>query len=294
VRVVVALLFAVLAAFVAACGEGGETPSAAEDPITTVTRPEVVPTTPGLITGSPSGVTSTEIVVRGDVSGTVTDSAGNALGKLDAATGIQRVEIPGGTFLSGGDDDGGQYVLQNEGPYEGAWTADEDDEVVFVVHKRANFEAVQTAATLPFFMRAGDKLSLAFAVPADLGSLELAVDEGGDGSTNRTVPFGEPVVGAGASDFIQPFSRIEVEHVEGADGKPVRPRDDHGERQGRGRGRAHRVWAHSVQHVGRLHETDRAPHRRANHRSCDRPRREHRGAVPERFAGSVTQRRAAA
>jgi hypothetical protein len=111
VRVVVALLFAVLAAFVAACGEGGETPSAAEDPITTVTRPEVVPTTTTPpIDGTPSGVSSTEIVVRGHLSGTVTDSAGNALGLLDAATGIQRVEIPGGTFLSGGDDAGGQYV----------------------------------------------------------------------------------------------------------------------------------------------------------------------------------------
>ena len=62
-----------------------------------------------------------------------------------------------------------------------------------------------TAATLPFVVRADDKLSLDLGTPADLGALELAVDEGGDGGADRTVPFGEPVVGAGASDLFQPF-----------------------------------------------------------------------------------------
>lgn len=216
-RLLAALVIAVLAASVAACGEGDEASGAAEDPITTVTRPEVVPTTPGPITGGPAGLTGTEIFVRGDLSGTVTDSAGNALGLLDAATGIQRTEIPGGTFLSGGDDDGGQYFLQGDGVYRGEWTADEDDEVVFVVRNHADSEIAEAAATLPFVVRSGDELSLEIGMPADLGSLELTVD----GRNDRTVPFGEPVVGAGASDFIQPFSRIEVEHVEGAHGKPV-------------------------------------------------------------------------
>jgi hypothetical protein len=164
---------------------------------------------------------ASEIVVRGDLTGSVTDSAGNALGLLDPATGIQRVEIPGGRFLSGGEDDGGQFLLSAEGAYEGAWTADEDDEVVFVIHNREDFEAVQTAATLPFVVRAGDKVSLRIAVPADLGPLELAVDEGGDGDADRTVAFGRPVVGKGASDRIQPVSRIRVEHVQGEGGKPL-------------------------------------------------------------------------
>jgi hypothetical protein len=214
VRVVAALLFAVIVALVAACGEGEDAPRAVEDPITTTTRSEVVPTDTTPITGAPSAVSATEIVVRGDLLGTVTDSAGNALGLVDAARGIQRVEIPGGTFLSGGEDDGGQYLLGADGSYEGAWTAEEDDEIVFIVHNRAGFETVQTAATLPFVLHAGDRLSLRIAVPADLASLELTVD----GRDDRTVPFGEPVVGKGASDLIPPVSRITVEHAGGPNG----------------------------------------------------------------------------
>lgn len=218
-RVIAALVLAVLAVSVAACGAGDDTssPEDSTTPITATTRTEVVPTTTTPISGVPSALSGTEIIVRGDLSGTVTDSAGNALGLLDPATGIQRVEIPGGTFLSGGDDDGGQYFLQDEGVYVGDWTADTDDEVVFVVHNHAVSEIAETAATLPFVVRAGDKLSLEMAMPADLGSLALEVE----GRADRTIAFGEPVVGPGASDRSPPVSRIEVEHVASAGGKPM-------------------------------------------------------------------------
>jgi len=221
VRVVTACVLAVLAASVAACGEGGEAPGAAEDPtITTVTRPEVVPTTPGPIAGAPTGLSGTDLHVRGNMYGTLTDEAGNAMGVLDPATGIQLTGTPGGSYLSGGDDEAGQYFIQ-EGAYEGAWTVKEDDEVLFVARNYAGDEVVEVAATLPFVVRAGDKLSLELAAAADLGPLELAVDEGGDGGVDRAVAFGAPVVGKGADDRIQPVSQVEVEHVEGAGGKQV-------------------------------------------------------------------------
>ena len=205
-RVVAALLLAVLVALVAACGEGDEASSPVEPAteITTTTAPD-----------APTGLTGTEIVVRGDLEGSVTDSAGNALGLLDPATGIQRVEIPGGSFHSTGE--GGQYFLQGKGVYEGEWTADEGDEVVFMVRNHANEEVAETAATPPFVVRAGDRIVLGLGVPADLSSLELTVD----GSDDRTVPFGEPVAGKSASDRIQPVSRITVEHVAGPNGTTI-------------------------------------------------------------------------
>jgi hypothetical protein len=214
-----ALLFA-LAAFVAACGEGDEARTAAEDTVTTVTRPEVVPTDTTQITGGPVGLSGTELYVRGNMYGTLTDEAGNAMGVPDPAAGIQLTGTPGGSYLSTGDDDGGQYFIQDD-VHEGAWTVEEDDEVLFVVRNHADDEIVGVAATLPFVVRAGDKLSFVLGTPADLGSLELAVDEGGDGSVDRTVSFGEPVVGKGADDRHQPVSRIAIEHDLDAAGDPI-------------------------------------------------------------------------
>jgi hypothetical protein len=222
VRLLAALVLAVLVVVLAACGGGDEASRSAEQTTdTTTTRPEVVPPTAGPISGVPTGLTGTEIDVRGDLYGTVSDAAGNAMGVPDPSTGIQLTRIPGGSFLSAGDDDGGQYFLRDDGVYEGAWTVDEDDEVVFIVRNHADDEITETAATLPFVVRAGDKLSLELGAPSDLASLELAVDETGDGSPDRTVPFGDPVVGAGASDRFQPVSRVTVERVEGGAGKRV-------------------------------------------------------------------------
>jgi hypothetical protein len=217
VRVAAALLFAVLAAFVAACGEGDDAPSAAADPtITTETRPEAVPTTTGSIGNAPVGLSGTELHVHGNMYGTLTDEAGNAMGVPDPAAGIQLTQTPGGSYLSTGDDEGGQYFIR-EGAFEGAWTVEEDDEVRFVVRNHADDEIAGAAATLPFVVRAGDKITMTLRTPADLGALELTVD----GRTDRTIQFGRPAVGAGASDRFQPVSRVEVEHVDGPGGKQL-------------------------------------------------------------------------
>lgn len=204
-RVVAGLLVAVLVAVVAACGEGESAPSAVEDPTIT--------TTTDSIAGVPAGLTGTELHVHGDMYGTLTDEAGNAIGVPDPATGVQLTSSPGATYHSTGDDEGGQYLVQ-DGVYKGAWTVEEDDEVRFVVRNYAGDTIAETAATLPFVVRAGDKITMSLGAPADLASLELTVD----GRDDRTVPFGEPVAGNRASDRIQPVSRITVKHVAGPNG----------------------------------------------------------------------------
>ena len=204
-RVVAGLLVAVLVAVVAACGEGEDAPSAVGDPtITTTTDP---------IAGAPTGLTGTELHVHGNLYGTLTDEAGNAIGVPDPAIGIQLTGSPSGTYQSTGDDEGGQYFVQG-GEHEGAWTAEKDGEIRFVVRNYADDEIAETVSTLPFFVRAGDKITMSVGAPADLSTLELTVD----GSQDRTVPFGDPVAGEGASDRIQPVSQVMVEHVAGPNG----------------------------------------------------------------------------
>jgi hypothetical protein len=166
----------------------------------------------------PTGPQGTELVVRGDVDGVVTDSAGNVLG-TDSATGIQRVDAPHGSFDPTGD--GGHFFLRTSGPHQGAWTALSDGEVAFVVRNHAGGEPEATAATFPVVVRRKANVRLELSSPAELGSLRLAVDDDGDGRTDRAVDFGAPLVGPGASDVLQPTSRVDVEHVDDATGRRV-------------------------------------------------------------------------
>jgi hypothetical protein len=187
VRALAALLAAVLVAVVAACGDGDEAPSAVDDPTTATTAPS------DALGSAPAGLTGTELHVHGGLSGVLTDSAGNAIGV-----------------------DGSQYFVQ-AGEYEGAWTAEEGGEVRFVVRNYADEEIAETAATFPFVVRPGDRITMSLRAPADLDSLALAVH----GSDDRTMPFGEPVVGKGASDRLAPGSRIAIEHDVDAAGRPI-------------------------------------------------------------------------
>jgi hypothetical protein len=158
----------------------------------------------------PTPLGGTEIVVRGDLDGVVADAAGNELG-ADAATGIEKVSAPHGTYDSTGE--GGQFFIQTAGPHKGSWTALEDDEVSFVVRNHAESRVQATVATLPFALPRGVRVSLALTVPADLDSLVLAVDANADGATDRKIQFQDPVVGDAASDVLPPVSVVEIEHI---------------------------------------------------------------------------------
>jgi hypothetical protein len=171
----------------------------------------------GLRTG-PTDLQGTELVVRGELDGVVSDPAGNVLG-TDAAAGIERVSAPHGSFDSTGD--GGQFFLLTAGPHRGSWRALGDGEVTFVVRNHAGDGVEETAATLPVALRESATVTLDLSSPAALESLELAIDDDGDGRADRSVGFGAPVVGAAAADLLQPVSHVDVEHVMDATGKRV-------------------------------------------------------------------------
>ena len=156
--------------------------------------------------------------MRGPLDGVVKDSEGNVLG-THSATGIQAVDAPHGSFDSTGD--GGQFFLRTRGPHLGTWTALRDSEVRFIVRNHAGDEVEATAATFPLQLRKGSKVTLELSSPAELGSLEIEVDDDSDGRADRTVAFGAPLVGPAASDLLQPVSRVDVEHVVDSTGKRI-------------------------------------------------------------------------
>jgi hypothetical protein len=208
-RALVALSTALVAA---ACGGTTST----DDVAPTTERQETVTTESSGLTTRPTNLEGTELVVRGALDGIVRDPRGNVLGQ-DSRTGIERVEAPHGSFASTGD--GGQFFLRTPGPHRGAWRALRDGQVTFVVRHHARGEVEAAAATLPVVVRKGATVTLDIPSPAELGSLELGVDDDGDGQADRTVDFGAPLHGSAASDLLSPVSRVEVEQVSDAGGK---------------------------------------------------------------------------
>lgn len=169
-------------------------------------------------------LTATELVVRSAAAdGVVTDRRGRRLGagRADGASGVPA--IPGGTHDSGPDTD--QYVLAEEGSWNGSWTATETGEMELVARSHVDGVVADVAATGPFAVPAGATVSLAFATP--FADDTVVVVDDADGRRDRTVPFvtpGEALPGTSASgraasasavtgDVVAPTTRATVERT---------------------------------------------------------------------------------
>jgi hypothetical protein len=201
----------------AGCGGNGRSGARAARTATQppLTQPRSVPT--GTIVDQPSGLAGTEVLVHGSVYGLIIDSDGNRLGTPDATSGIELNEIPSASFNQA-DESGSSFVTRAD-RYRGSWTTTADGEVRFTVREYGNNTIKAAASTLPIVAHAGAVFSLAFSLPTDLRSLMVAVDEGGDGSVERTIRFRPPIGRAGANDLTPPVSHVTVRNFVDAAGR---------------------------------------------------------------------------
>jgi hypothetical protein len=162
------------------------------------------------IADEPSLLFGTEVLFKGTAHGLVTDADGNRLGTPDATSGVELVEIPGAVFNRAGDNASSFVTL--DGIYQGSWTANADGQVQLVVRDYAADQIDGVASTAPIAVRAGATLTMTLPRPTDLSLLTVGVDDDGDGAVDRTVPFGEPIGGAAASDVTPPVSHVVVEN----------------------------------------------------------------------------------
>jgi hypothetical protein len=162
------------------------------------------------ITDTPSPLAGTEVLVKGSVTGLITDAAGNRLGMPDATSGVELDEIPGAVFNRASGS--GSSFVTLDGTYQGSWTATADGEVQFVVRDYADDVIGVVATTVPISVHAGAVLSLGFSRPGDLSLLVVGVDDNGDGTVDRTVSFGAPVTGGASSDLTPPVSKVNVQN----------------------------------------------------------------------------------
>src|SRR5207244_2571261 len=163
----------------------------------------------------PGALAGTEVLVKGPVYGLVTDAAGKRLGTPDATSEIELNEVPGGVFNR--TTDSGSFFVGLDGTYQGSWTATADGQVQLIARDYANNSISSVASAPPISVHSGAVLSLGFSRPTNLGSLVVNVDDDGNGSVDRTVPFGTPAQGTAATDTTPPVSQVTVQNfVNGA------------------------------------------------------------------------------
>jgi alpha-tubulin suppressor-like RCC1 family protein/pimeloyl-ACP methyl ester carboxylesterase len=170
------------------------------------------------IVSAPSALSGTEIVVRGPVYGLVTDAAGKRVGTPDNS-GLELNEIPAGVFNR--TDGGGSYFVGLDGTYQGSWTATADGQVQLIDRDYASNTISAAASAPPITVHSGTVLSLGFSRPANLGSLVVNVDDDGNGTVDRTVPFGTPVSGTASADTTPPVSQVTVQNFTDSGGNAM-------------------------------------------------------------------------
>jgi hypothetical protein len=80
-------------------------------------------------------------------------------------------------------------------------------------------DAIAAVASSPrIAVVAGAVLTLVFDLPTDVAALAVAVDDDGDGTVDRTVPFGPAVAGPGAADRTPPVSQVTLQRSFDASG----------------------------------------------------------------------------
>lgn len=158
------------------CGDGVESQTA-----------RITALSESLIGETPQPLPATELVVRSPDPDVVVDGAGNELGSVEKELGIELTTIPGGTYFTSPDSE--QFVLSDPGVYEGTWSITESDEMNFSVRGHADNSIVLYATTGPFSVEPGAEVGIEFTNPFDPASANVRIDDDGDGTVNRTIPF---------------------------------------------------------------------------------------------------------
>jgi len=171
------------------------------------------------VTDQPSALAGTEILVNGPTYGLVTDTSGHRLGPPDATSGIEFHEIPGGDFNQASGS--GSYFVTQSGSYQGTWTATADGQIQLVARDYANNVIGTVAAAPPISVHSGAVLSLGFSRPTTFGSLAVSVDDDGNGTVDRTIPFDTPAQGTAASDTTPPVSHVTVQNFVDSGGQSM-------------------------------------------------------------------------
>lgn len=156
---------------------------------------------------SDPGFGGTVLRTTGGLIGSISDGT-NVTGDIGNGFGVD--EIPGSVYSP--SDDAVDYATTNDASLSGTFTASTAGQVSLQLSRYDADNVDQMAVTPPLSVQAGAILTLQYAQPEDFSVGEVRVDDNGDGTVDRTVPFGSAVSGTATGDTIPPTSTVQVEH----------------------------------------------------------------------------------
>lgn len=162
-----------------------------------------------------AGLDATMVSATGPLSGTLADGSGAFTGDV-TGNGDPAEEIPGSAYFAG--DGGSALTVSGDGVFAGTWTATGDGDAQLQVRVFEDELLVGTAVSPTVVVHQGAVLRATVSRPGPLDGLQLTVDDNGDGSVDRTIPFGPALAGDAAGDLTPPTSTVDVQHYTAADG----------------------------------------------------------------------------
>lgn len=166
-----------------------------------------------------AGLDATTITATGPLTALVSDGSGNELGETPDGSPLAADAIPDGSYDAGVNSS--TTTLVDDGAYSGTWTATDAGEAQLEVQVQENDATVGTTVSPPVDVQPGAVLHLAVTRPGPLDGLQLQVDDNGDGTIDRTLPFYPAVAGEAGDDLTPPTSQVDVQRYTAPDGTPM-------------------------------------------------------------------------
>jgi hypothetical protein len=169
-----------------------------------------------LAAATDAGLSGTTLRTVGALTGVIREGT-DVTGTVDPASGMEAEQIPTSAFIP--MPGSSTYAVSRDGSFQGVFTATADDIVRLEVAHYANDVETQISVTPSIDVAAHALLSVSYAQPQDLGLLQVQVDDDGNGTVDRTVPFEQPLSGDAVGDTTPPTSTVTVTHFFGSDGR---------------------------------------------------------------------------
>lgn len=160
-----------------------------------------------------------EITADGPVALEVVDRAGRRAGSLDIAAAPIVQDIPGSTAAVGAD--GASAILTERGRYGATLLATAAGDVTVRLTTHGADGATETRSVGPVHVVQGARLTFDAAVPLRRSTVQVAVDDDGDGRTDRRERVRPPTGPDAADERIAPEASVSLKPVTGPGGEDL-------------------------------------------------------------------------
>lgn len=158
-----------------------------------------------------------EVAADGPVALEVTDSSGRRTGSLDPAAQPVVYDVPGSSAVLG--EASANVFLTQQDRYRTTLVATADGDVTLRLGTYAGDGVAQVRSLDPVHVTRGSRLMFDLAAPVHRGTVQVTIDEDGDGRLDRRERVRPAVARSAARDRSAPKAAVALRPVTGADGE---------------------------------------------------------------------------